>query len=99
MAKHVFPTPPFWLIMAITGITAALLRTTILPKYLCTITPFTGRRPGYCKRQMAVVDFGARRTHGVDAANKFARVSYLAGFAGTSNVMAAGLYGRAPEGK
>ena len=47
----------------------------------------------HAARGRAVVDFGARRTHGVDAANKFARVSYLAGFAGTSNVMAAGLYG------
>ena len=40
MAKHVFPTPPFWLIMAITGITAALLRTTVLPKYSCTYAPY-----------------------------------------------------------
>jgi nicotinate phosphoribosyltransferase len=40
-----------------------------------------------------VVDFAARRTHGTDAANKLARVGYLVGFAGTSNVMAGALYG------
>jgi nicotinate phosphoribosyltransferase len=40
-----------------------------------------------------VVDFGARRIHGVDAANKAARSFYIAGVAGTSNVLAAKLYG------
>ncbi len=37
----------------------------------------------------SVVDFAARRTHGVDAAMRQARSSYIAGFAGTSNVAAA----------
>jgi nicotinate phosphoribosyltransferase len=41
----------------------------------------------------AVVDFGARRTHGLDAANKAARAFHIAGIAGTSNVLAAELYG------
>ena len=36
-----------------------------------------------------VFDFAARRTHGTDAALKFARASYIAGFDGTSNVRAA----------
>jgi nicotinate phosphoribosyltransferase len=36
----------------------------------------------------AVVDFALRRTHGIDAGMKVARSSYLAGFAGTSNVLA-----------
>jgi nicotinate phosphoribosyltransferase len=35
-----------------------------------------------------VVDFSLRRTHGIDAGMKVARSSYLAGFAGTSNVRA-----------
>ncbi len=39
-----------------------------------------------------VVDFASRRTHGLDAGIKFARVSYIAGFDGTSNVRAASLY-------
>ena len=41
----------------------------------------------------AVVDFAFRRTHGIDAGMKVARASYLAGFAGTSNVRAGQAYG------
>jgi nicotinate phosphoribosyltransferase len=41
----------------------------------------------------AVVDFALRRTHGADAGMKVARSSYLAGFAGTSNVKAGQKYG------
>ena len=40
----------------------------------------------------AVVDFALRRTHGIDAGMKVARSSYLAGFAGTSNVLAGSKY-------
>ncbi len=40
-----------------------------------------------------VVDFSPRRDHGVDAALKAARSSYLAGCVGTSNVLAGMLYG------
>jgi nicotinate phosphoribosyltransferase len=39
-----------------------------------------------------VVEFGARRAHGTDAALKVARASYLAGAVGTSNVLAGKLY-------
>lgn len=41
----------------------------------------------------AVVDFALRRTHGTDAGMKVARASYLAGCAGTSNVLAGKRYG------
>jgi nicotinate phosphoribosyltransferase len=41
----------------------------------------------------AVVDFGQRRTHGVDAGLVAARAGYLAGFAGTSSVLAGQRYG------
>lgn len=41
----------------------------------------------------AAVDFSLRRTHGIDAGMKVARSSYLAGFAGTSNVLASKKYG------
>lgn len=40
-----------------------------------------------------LVDFSLRRTHGIDAGLKVARSSYLAGFSGTSNVLAGKLYG------
>jgi nicotinate phosphoribosyltransferase len=40
-----------------------------------------------------VVDFGARRIHGVDAATKGARAFYIAGVAATSNVLAGRRYG------
>jgi nicotinate phosphoribosyltransferase len=43
------------------------------------------------KRQ--VIDFAARRTHGVDAADRLARASYLVGFDATSNVLAGAHYG------
>ena len=40
-----------------------------------------------------LVDFSLRRTQGRDAGLKVARASYLAGFSGTSNVLAGKLYG------
>jgi nicotinate phosphoribosyltransferase len=40
-----------------------------------------------------LIDFGLRRTHGVDAGLKAARASYLTGFLGTSNVLAGKIYG------
>ncbi len=40
-----------------------------------------------------VVDFGARRAHGTDAALKLARTSYMAGASGTSNLLAGRRYG------
>lgn len=40
-----------------------------------------------------VVDFGARRMHGLDAALKGARAFHVAGIAGTSNCLAGRLYG------
>ncbi len=39
-------------------------------------------------RGRMVVDFGARRAHGTDAALKVARAGYIAGMAGTSNLLA-----------
>jgi nicotinate phosphoribosyltransferase len=42
---------------------------------------------------LPVIDFGARRMHGTDAAIKAARILYMVGFASTSNVLAGKLYG------
>ena len=41
----------------------------------------------------AVIEFGLRRVHGVDAGIKVARSSYIAGCQGTSNVLAGLVYG------
>jgi nicotinate phosphoribosyltransferase len=41
----------------------------------------------------SLVDFALRRTQGSDAGMKVARSAYIAGFAGTSNVLAGKLYG------
>lgn len=40
-----------------------------------------------------LIDFSLRRTHGVDAGVKVARASYVAGFRGTSNLLAGKIYG------
>ena len=40
-----------------------------------------------------LIEFGMRRTHGVDASLKAARTCYLAGFMGTSNLLAGKIYG------
>ncbi|HZD42102.1 MAG TPA: nicotinate phosphoribosyltransferase [Terriglobales bacterium] len=47
----------------------------------------------YAGQGRAMVDFSLRRTQGIDAGMKVARSSYLAGFAGTSNVRAGQYYG------
>ncbi|MEW6669842.1 MAG: nicotinate phosphoribosyltransferase [Thermodesulfobacteriota bacterium] len=47
----------------------------------------------YAARGRGLVDFSLRRTQGSDAALSVARASYIAGFAGTSNVLAGRLYG------
>jgi nicotinate phosphoribosyltransferase len=40
-----------------------------------------------------VIDFGSRRTHGIDAALKAVRAFYISGVAGTSNVLAGRQFG------
>jgi nicotinate phosphoribosyltransferase len=42
----------------------------------------------YASKGHKLVDFSLRRTQGIDAGLKVARASYIAGFVGTSNVMA-----------
>ena len=58
-----------------------------------TLLATKAARVVHAARGRTVVDFGARRTHGSEAANAFARVGYMVGFAGTSNVLAGGRYG------
>jgi nicotinate phosphoribosyltransferase len=47
----------------------------------------------HAARGKGLVDFSLRRTHGVDAGVKAARASYIAGFLGTSNLLAGKIYG------
>ena len=47
----------------------------------------------HAARGKGLIDFSFRRTQGVDAGVKAARASYLAGFLGTSNMLAGKLYG------
>jgi nicotinate phosphoribosyltransferase len=60
--------------------------------HLQSVLATKASRVRYAAGGKQVVDFGARRAHGTDAANKLARVSYLVGFDGTSNTMAAARY-------
>ncbi|MFA5090685.1 MAG: nicotinate phosphoribosyltransferase [Candidatus Omnitrophota bacterium] len=60
------------------------LQTMIASKALRVVLAASGRR---------VYDFSLRRTHGAEAGVKVARAAYIAGFAGTANVLAGKIYG------
>jgi nicotinate phosphoribosyltransferase len=60
---------------------------------LQTLIASKAARTVYAAQGRPLVDFSLRRTQGSDAGLKVARASYLAGFAGTSNVLAGKLYG------
>jgi len=75
-------------------IEAQIIETVLINEVnLQTILATKASRVLHAARGRTLVDFAARRTHGIDAANKLARTSYMTGFAGTSNVLAGGLYG------
>jgi nicotinate phosphoribosyltransferase len=61
--------------------------------HLQTLIASKAARCFHAAQGRMLVDFSLRRTHGVDAGLKVARASYLAGFDGTSNVLAGKLYG------
>jgi len=63
---------------------------TVLASKAARVVLAAGGRP--------VVDFGLRRTHGIDAGMKAARSAYLAGAAMSSNVLAGLAYGVPPSG-
>ena len=79
-------------------VTAPIIEAQIVETYLMnrinlhSIMATKTSRVIHAARDRAVVDFAARRAHGVDAANALARASYMVGFAGTSNVMAGRLH-------
>ncbi len=60
---------------------------------LQTLIATKASRSTHTARGRPLIDFSLRRTQGADAGLKVARASYLAGFRGTSNVLAGKLYG------
>ena len=59
---------------------------------LQTLIASKAARSYHAARGRPLIDFSLRRTQGTDAGLKVARASYLAGFQGTSNVLAGKLY-------
>ena len=88
-----FPLEP---VMRITG---SLIETQIVESLLLNIVNFSTMIATKASRIVAaaagrgVYDFSLRRTHGIDASLKAARSAALAGFRGTSNVLASRVYG------
>ncbi len=66
--------------------------------HLQTMLASKAARSVLAARGRAVVDFGLRRTHGLDAGMKAARCAYIAGAAMSSNVLAGLVYGIPPTG-
>lgn len=82
-------------ILEVTGpiIEAQLAETFIINAInLQTLIATKAARSTVAAGQRRLVDFSLRRTQGIDAGLKVARASYLAGFVGTSNVLAGKLY-------
>ena len=88
----VFPNEP--IVQVIAPILEAQLAETFVVNqiHLQSVIASKAARVVEAARGRMVVDFGARRAHGIDAALKVARASYLAGVAGTSNLLAAREY-------
>lgn len=88
----VFPNEP------IIRVTAPRMEAQFIETYLLTIMNHQtmiatkASRVVEAARQRAVIDFGARRAQGDDAAIKGARASYIGGAVGTSNVLAGKTY-------
>lgn len=89
----VFPNEP--IVQVIAPIAEAQLAETFVVNqiHLQSVIASKAARVVEAARGRTVIDFGARRAHGTDAAVKVARSGYLAGMAGTSHLLAARLYG------
>ena len=80
-------------------VSAPLIEAQIVETYLLNRAGFQtfiatkAARTAHAAAGRAVVDFGARRAHGLDAAAALARLTYLTGFDGTSNLHAGVRYG------
>lgn len=80
-------------------VTGPLIEAQIIESFLLNAVNFStmiatkASRIALAAQDKGVFDFALRRTQGVDASLKVARSSYIAGFRGTSNVLASKLYG------
>jgi nicotinate phosphoribosyltransferase len=75
-------------------IEAQLIETLVLNQiHVATVAASKAVRIVAAAGRRSVIDFGSRRAHGIDAAMKVARASYLAGATGTSLVAAGERYG------
>ncbi len=75
-------------------ITAPIIQAQIIETYLIntisvsTLLTTKAARCIHAAKGIPLIDFSLRRTHGADAGMAIARSSYIAGFSGTSNVLA-----------
>src|SRR5207249_263359 len=89
----VFPNEPIIQIIA-PLLEAQIIETLLLNQvHLQSVAASKAARIVAAAAGRTVVDFGSRRAHGIDAALKVARASYIAGAAGTSLVLAGQKYG------
>jgi nicotinate phosphoribosyltransferase len=78
---------------------AQLVETAVINfAHLQTVIASKAMRSVLAARSRPVVDFGLRRTHGIDAGLKAARAAWIVGAASTSDVLAAMHYGIPPSG-
>lgn len=88
----VFPCEP------LIRVTAPIIEAQIVETFLLntinlqTMIATKASRVVQAAKGKAIIEFGLRREHGVDAGMKVARSSYIAGCAGTSNVLAGMAY-------
>ena len=89
----VFPNEPILEVEAPIA-QAQLVETFVMNQvHLATILASKAARVVDAAAGRTVVDFGARRMHGIDAALKAARAFYIAGLAATSNLLAGSFFG------
>ncbi|OGP58351.1 MAG: nicotinate phosphoribosyltransferase [Deltaproteobacteria bacterium RBG_13_49_15] len=80
-------------------VSAPIIESQILETYLLntigfqTLIASKAARCVYAAQNRPLIDFSLRRVQGLDAGQKVARSTYIAGFEGTSNVLAGKIYG------
>jgi len=86
-------------------VTAPIAEAQLVETYLlnqCTFQTALASKAARCRLaagdRLDLVEFGMRRTHGIESAMAVARLSAMCGFVGTSNVQAARRFGLRPSG-